>query len=154
MKELLKKLCLINGVSGDECDVREFIISQVENLCEYRIDNLGNLICFKKGRKAPDKKIMIAAHMDEVGFIVTSIRDDGTLTFGAVGGIEPVVAVGRQVIVGKNNLSGVIGSTAVHNLSAEQRDKAPKMDSLYIDIGASDKADAEKYVCGIRRKLH
>ena len=89
---------------------------------------------------------MIAAHMDEVGFIVTSIRDDGTLTFGAVGGIEPVVAVGRQVIVGKNNLSGVIGSTAVHNLSAEQRDKAPKMDSLYIDIGASDKADAEKYV--------
>lgn len=146
MKELLKKLCLINGVSGDECDVREFIISQVENLCEYRIDNLGNLICFKKGRKAPDKKIMIAAHMDEVGFIVTSIRDDGTLTFGAVGGIEPVVAVGRQVIVGKNNLSGVIGSTAVHNLSAEQRDKAPKMDSLYIDIGASDKADAEKYV--------
>ena len=146
MKELLKKLCLINGVSGDECDVREFIISQVENLCEYRIDNLGNLICFKKGRKAPDKKIMIAAHMDEVGFIVTSIRDDGTLTFGAVGGIEPVVAVGRQVIVGKNNLSGVIGSTAVHNLSAEQRDKAPKMDSLYMDIGASDKADAEKYV--------
>lgn len=146
MKELLKKLCLINGVSGDECDVREFIISQVENLCEYRIDNLGNLICFKKGRKATDKKIMIAAHMDEVGFIVTSIRDDGTLTFGAVGGIEPVVAVGRQVIVGKNNLSGVIGSTAVHNLSAEQRDKAPKMDSLYIDIGASDKADAEKYV--------
>lgn len=146
MKELLKKLCLINGVSGDECDVREFIISQVENLCEYRIDNLGNLICFKKGRKAPDKKIMIAAHMDEVGFIVTSIRDDGTLTFGAVGGIDPVVAVGRQVIVGKNNLSGVIGSTAVHNLSAEQRDKAPKMDSLYIDIGASDKADAEKYV--------
>lgn len=63
-----------------------------------------------------------------------------------MGGIEPVVAVGRQVIVGKNNLSGVIGSTAVHNLSAEQRDKAPKMDSLYIDIGASDKADAEKYV--------
>ena len=56
MKELLKKLCLINGVSGDEDDVREFIISQVKDLCEYRIDNLGNLICFKKGRKAPDKK--------------------------------------------------------------------------------------------------
>lgn len=146
MKELLKKLCLINGVSGDEDDVREFIISQVKDLCEYRIDNLGNLICFKKGRKAPDKKIMIAAHMDEVGFIVTSVRNDGTLTFGAVGGIDPVVAIGRQVIVGKNNLSGVIGSTAVHNLSAEQRGKAPKMDSLYIDIGAYDKADAEKYV--------
>jgi endoglucanase len=89
---------------------------------------------------------MVAAHMDEVGFIVTSVRDDGTLTFGTVGGIDTSVITGKQVKVGKNKINGVIGSTAVHNLSKEQRDKFPDISGLYIDIGAVDKAEAEKYV--------
>ena len=146
MKELLKELCLADGVSGDESVVRELIISKINNLCEYRVDNLGNLICFKKGRKTPERKLMICAHTDEVGFIITYIRPDGTLCFGNVGGIDPSVVIGRQVRVGKKRISGVVGSTAVHNLSKEQREKAPKTDSLYIDIGAADKAEAEKYV--------
>lgn len=146
MKDLLRELCLKNGVSGDESDVREFIISKIKDLCEYSVDNLGNLICFKKGKKVPLLKLMIAAHMDEVGFIITSVRNDGTLTFGAVGGIDASVAVGGQVKVGKELISGVIGSTAVHNLTKDQRGKAPKMNDLYIDIGAADKADAQKYV--------
>jgi len=146
MKELLKELCLINGISGDENLVREYIIEKVKDFCEYKADNLGNLICFKKGKKVPEKRLMIAAHMDEVGFIVTSIKSDGTLTFGAVGGIDTGVMIGRQVKVGKNLISGVIGSAAVHNLTKEQREKSPKTDDLYIDIGASDKEDAEKYV--------
>lgn len=146
MKELLRELCLINGVSGDESNVREYIIERIKNVCEYRTDNLGNLICLRKGRKAPAKKIMVAAHMDEVGFIVTSVRSDGTLAFGTVGGVDASVVIGRQVKVGKNGLSGVIGSTAVHNLSKEQREKAPLISSLYIDIGAADKEEAEKHV--------
>ena len=146
MKELLKELCLTDGISGDESAVRDLIISKIKDVCQYSIDNLGNLICFKKGSKSPEKKLMICAHMDEVGFMVTYIRSDGTLSFGNVGGIDPSVAIGRPVRVGKDRISGVIGSTAVHNLSKEQREKAPKTDSLYIDIGAKDKADAEKYV--------
>ncbi|MBQ8298248.1 MAG: M42 family metallopeptidase [Ruminococcus sp.] len=147
MKNLLKELCLLNGVSGDEGAVREYIINKIKDVCdEYRTDNLGNMICLKKGRKTPEKKLMICAHMDEVGFIVTSVRSDGTLTFGTVGGVDASVTIGRQVIVGKKLLSGVIGSTAVHNLSKEQREKAPSIDSLYIDIGAHDKSEAEKYV--------
>ena len=146
MKELLKELCLTDSVSGDENAVRELIISRIKDVCEYRVDNLGSIICFKKGRKAPEKKLMICAHMDEVGFMVTYIRSDGTLSFSNVGGIDPSVVIGRQVRVGKSRISGVIGSTAVHNLSKEQREKAPKTDSLYIDIGAADKAEAEKYV--------
>ena len=146
MKELLKELCLTDGVSGDESAVRELIISKIKDVCEYRTDNLGNLICFKKGRKTPAKKLMVCAHMDEVGFIITYIRPDGTLSFGNVGGIDPSVVIGRQVRVGKSRISGVVGSTAVHNLSKEQREKAPKTDSLYIDIGAADRAEAEKYV--------
>ena len=146
MKELLKELCLINGISGDETDVRENIISKISGYCDYRVDNLGNLICFCKGRKSSDKKLMICAHMDEVGFIVTYIKNDGTLCFGEVGGIDTSVIIGRQVTVGKNKISGVIGSTAVHNLSKNEREVPPKTESLYIDIGADSKEEAEKYV--------
>lgn len=144
MKELLKELCLVNGVSGNETAVRENIISRIKDYCEYTVDNLGNLICFCKGRKKSDKKVMICAHMDEVGFIITYINDDGTLCFGEVGGIDTSVIIGRQVKVG--SISGVVGSTAVHNLSSEEREVPPKTDSLYIDIGADSREDAEKYV--------
>lgn len=146
MKELLKELCLINGISGDENSVRENIISKIKDYCEYRVDNLGNLICFCKGKKSSGKKLMIAAHMDEVGFIVTYIKNDGTLCFGEVGGIDPSVIIGRQVAVGKNRINGVVGSTAVHNLSKEQRENPPETESLYIDIGADSKEEAEKYI--------
>ncbi len=146
MKTLLKELCQFNGVSGDENVVRDYIIDKVKDVCECEIDNLGNLICFRKGKKRAPKKLMIAAHMDEVGFIVTSIRPDGTLTFGSVGGVESAAAIGKQVKVGKNYISGVIGSTAIHNLSSEQRDKAPKLADLYIDIGAQDKEEAEQFI--------
>lgn len=146
MKKLLEELCLINGISGDESAVREFIIGKIKGKCEYRTDSLGNLICFKKGRKAPEKKLMVCAHMDEVGFIVTSIRSDGTLAFDTVGGIDSFVVAGRQVTVGKNRINGVIGSAAVHNLSKEAREKAPEISSMSIDIGAENKEEAEKYV--------
>lgn len=146
MKNLLKELCLINSISGDEISVREIIIEKIKDLCEYRIDPLGNLICFCKGKKTSDKKVMICSHMDEVGFIVTGIRPDGTLAFDMVGGVDSSVTIGRQVTVGKNHLHGVVGSTAVHNLSKEQREKMPSMKSLYIDIGAENKEDAEKYI--------
>lgn len=146
MKDLLRELCLIDGVSGDEAAVREYIIEKIKDVCTYSIDPLGSIICFKKGRKTPEKKLMICAHMDEVGFIVTSVKDDGTLTFGEVGGIDASVAIGRPVRVGKDRICGVIGSTAVHNLSKEEREKTPSMSGLYIDIGAADKAEAEKFV--------
>ena len=147
MKELLKELCLIDGVSGDETAVREAVIEKIKDVCDdYHTDNLGSLICFKKGRKTPAKKLMICAHMDEVGFIVTAINGDGTLAFDMVGGVDPSVTIGRQVRVGKERISGVAGSTAVHNLSKERREKAPKMSEMYIDIGADSKEDAEKYV--------
>ena len=81
MKELLKELCLTDGVSGDESAVRELIISKIKDVCEYRTDNLGNLICFKKGRKTPAKKLMVCAHMDEVGMMVTEILENGFKIF-------------------------------------------------------------------------
>ena len=77
----LKELCLLNGISGDESDVRNYITEKISDKCTLTVDALGNLIAFRKGRKTPDKKLIIAAHMDEVGFIVTAITPDGTVLF-------------------------------------------------------------------------
>lgn len=146
MIKTLKELCLLNGISGDESCVREYIIEKIRDKCDYSVDNLGNITAFRKGKKTPEKKLMIAAHMDEVGLIVTSVRSDGTLTFETVGGIDSAVIIGKRVKIGKNGLSGVVGSKAIHKLSAEEREKAPKISDLYIDFGAADKVEAEKYV--------
>lgn len=142
----LKILCGLNGASGYEDRVREYIIERIANNAVYSVDRLGNVIAFKKGKAVPKNKIMIDAHMDEVGFVVTSVQDDGTLTFSEIGGIDPSTVIGRQVTVGENGLYGVVGSRAVHNLSPEEREKSPEMESLYIDIGAMDIDEAEMFV--------
>ncbi len=142
----LKKLCLIDGISGDEGNVREYIISKIKDKCEYTVDPMGNLLAFKKGNKTPKNKVMLSAHMDEVGFICTYICDNGFIKFTNVGGVDPKVAVGRAVKIGENKINGVIGNKAVHLCSDDEEKTAPKLDKLYIDIGANNKEDAEKYV--------
>ncbi len=142
----IKELCGLCGTSGDEERVREYIISRIEGFCEYKTDALGNIIAFKKGKNSPKNKIMLDAHMDEVAFIINYIRSDGTLSIDMVGGVDPSVVIGRQVVVGKELIPGVAGSKAVHLLSSDEREKKPKMSELYIDIGANDKSEAEKYV--------
>ncbi len=143
---MLKDLCLINGTSGDEGRVRDYIITQIKDYCEYTVDNMGSIIAFKKGKKTPAKKISINAHMDEVGFIVTGITDDGYLRFASVGGIDSRVCLDRIVSVGKNSVIGVIGDKAFHLLSSDEKDNCPGFDDLLIDIGATSKDEAEKYV--------
>mgnify|MGYP002674101527 FL=1 len=142
----LKELCLLNGISGDESDVRNYITEKISDKCTLTVDALGNLIAFRKGRKTPDKKLIIAAHMDEVGFIVTAITPDGTVLFDTVGGIDSSVISGKRVCIGKNKIKGVIGSLPVHRLSAEKRKKFPELSSMYIDIGADSREQAEKYI--------
>ncbi len=144
MLELLKKLCSIDATSGDEGAVRDFIISEIEDCCEYRTDNLGNIIAFKKGEKAPMKKVMIDAHMDEVGLIITNITKEGFLKFTSMG-IQASALMFRRVLI-NGKLSGVIGGKPIHLISESERKKPPKTESLYIDIGAASKEEAEEYV--------
>ena len=141
---MLKDLCNINSTSGDEKEIREFILNEIKNSCEYNVDSLGSIIAFKKGKKAPKNKVMICAHMDEVGFIITDITSDGYLKFGLVGGIDTKVIVNRVVTV--NGIDGVIGLKPVHLLSDDEKSKSPSLKSLFIDIGAKDREEAEKYV--------
>lgn len=141
---MLKDLCLLNGTSGREEAVRNYIIEKIKDKCEYSVDALGSVIAFKKGKKAPDKKVLVAAHTDEVGFIITNITDDGFLRFAPVGGIDAAVVLGRRVDI--NGIKGVVGAKAVHLLSDDEKKNEPAFDKLAIDIGAADKAEAEKAV--------
>ncbi len=144
---LLKRLCTADGISGDEGEVRELILDEIRPFAdEITVDGLGNLIVFKKGKKTPEKKLLISAHMDEVGFIVTHITSDGCLKFEAVGGINDSAAFARSVKVGKNKINGVVCAKPVHLLSGDEKKKCPPIKNLLIDIGAQSREEAEKYV--------
>lgn len=143
MLELLKKLCAMDGVSGDEDKVRDFIRAQAAPYADsIRTDALGNLIVFKKGKRSAPDKLLLCAHMDEVGVIVTHVTDEGFLKFDFVGGVDRRVAIGKPVALGSEGVPGVIGLKAVHLVSREEEKKTPKTDALYIDIGAKDKDEA------------
>jgi len=145
--ENIAKLCALDGISGREQEVSAEIMRQASSTAdEVKLDNLGNVIAFKKGKKTPAHKIALAAHMDEVGFIVTGITEEGCLRFAAVGGVDPKVVLGRRVRVGDKKVWGVIGTKALHQLTEEERKTVPELKKLLIDIGAKDKADAEQFV--------
>ena len=145
MRDLLLKLCTIPAVSGREEKLTEFILSEIEGFCDARVDRNGNIICFKKGKKPAVKKVVLDAHTDEVGIIATSVTSDGFVKFTTVGGIEEAVMLCRSVTF-ENGVRGVIGMKPVHLSSADERKKYPDKDSLYIDIGAASKEDAEALV--------
>lgn len=148
MMQTLFELCAISGTAGDEGRVREYIRAKAQPFADsIRSDALGNLIVFKKGKKSTGNKLLLAAHMDEVGFIVTHVTEEGYLKFDFVGGVDRRVALGKTVVVGDRNIPGVIGLKAIHLVSADERKKAPKTESMYIDIGAKDKESALKLVC-------
>ncbi len=142
---MLKELCLLNGTSGREKAVRDYIVSRIPKDCEYEIDRLGNVICHKKGQSRAKNKVMLSAHMDEVGFIITYICDDGMLKFHNVGGIDERVIFGRSVTL-ESGARGVIGSKAFHQLEGDEKETLPKIDEMYIDIGAKSKKEAETFV--------
>lgn len=142
MLVLVKELVELSAPSGFEDEVREFIRKNA--VCsEIYTDSIGNLICHKKGN---GKRVMVAAHMDEVGFIITSITDSGFLKFKTLGGIETAVMCSNKVYIGEKKIPGIIGTKAVHLQSADEMKKPLKVSDMYIDIGASSKEEAEKKV--------
>ncbi len=141
----LKELTTLCGVSGNENEVFDFIYEKVKDKCdEIYKDNIGNLICVNRGKTG--KKVMLSAHMDEVGLIISKICDNGFLKFKCVGGIDTRVLISKKVLIGKDKINGVIGAKAIHLQKKSEREKVPDVEELYIDIGAKDKESAEKYV--------
>jgi endoglucanase len=143
----LPQLCRERGVSGSEEGVRELILSQISNFAEkIEITPLGSILAYKKGKNRAKTRLLLNAHMDEVGLIITHITDEGFLRFAPVGRIDPRVLPGRSVTVGygKNTVPGVIGLKPIHLLEKGERGKAIPVEELYIDIGAKDKQEAAK----------
>lgn len=142
---LLAEICEVAGTSGFEQRVRELVIREIKDIVdEYSIDNMGNIIAIKKGKQP--KKVMAAAHMDEIGFIITHIDDKGFLRFTTLGGFDPKTLTAQRVIVhGKKDLIGVMGSKPIHLMEADERNKAVKISDFFIDMGMP-KEEVEKYI--------
>ena len=138
----VEKLANLYGPSGFEDNVRNYIRANVR-ADEIYTDNMGNLICHKKGN---GKRIMVCAHMDEVALIVTGITDDGFLSFKTLGGIETAVLCSKKVYIGEKLVPGIVSAKAVHLQNRDEISKPLKLKDMYIDIGASDKKDAEAMV--------
>lgn len=143
----LKELSEAMGVSGHEDEVRQIITDAIaDQVDEYRVDSIGNVIALNKGDGSSDLKVMVAAHMDEVGFMISQIEESGLLRFFKVGGLDDRILPAKVVWIGDNKVPGVIGAKPVHLTEQKERDKAIKYKKLTIDIGASSKAEAEKLV--------
>lgn len=141
---MLEKLANLYGTSGHEKYVRREIFSEVSELCDdVCVDKTGNVIAYKKG-KSEKKTCLVSAHMDEVGFIVKDIDENGFVKFAPVGGVDERILPGLAVKI--NGISGIVGIKAIHLTKKEERSKPVKVEDLYIDIGASTKKAAEKYV--------
>lgn len=142
----LKRLSEIFAVSGCEDEVRKFIETEIADKCDkIRIDSMGNIIALKRG-KSSCKKIMLGTNIDEAGFIVSGITDDGYIKMKAVGAIDPRTLISKRVVIGKSHIKGVIGMKAIHVQEKSERENAVKLDALYIDIGENSKKKACKRV--------
>lgn len=145
MNELLKQLTEAIGVSGNELPVRLLIRDLIkEHVDEWRVDTMGNLIAVKKGTGTENIRVLVDAHMDEVGLMVSGYDNDGSLKFLPVGGVGDRVLLGKVVQVGPKKLTGVIGARPIHLLKSNQRDSIVKLDAMRIDIGAKNKDEAAR----------
>lgn len=135
--ELLNKICTTPGAPGFEQKVRELVINEVKDLVdEVEVDNMGNVYAIKRG--TGDKRVMIGAHMDEIGFIVTHIDDNGFIRFHTLGGFDPKTLTAQRVIIhGKEDVIGVMASKPIHVMTAEERNKVAKIKDYFIDTGLS-----------------
>ena len=144
---ILKELSDAVGVSGDEGGVRAVVLEAIrEHVDEVRGDALGNILAVKRGT-APEEqrlRVMVDAHMDEIGLMVVGHDNDGFLQVRAVGGIDPRLLPGTLFLVGPDRIPGVIGVKPIHLLESREDQKVSKIESLVVDIGAASKDEAKK----------
>jgi len=146
--ELLRKICNTPGVSGFEEAIRSLIISEISNdVDELKVDPLGNIIAIKKGNSR--QKLLLTAHMDEIGFMVQHIDDEGFIRFIPLGGFDPKTLSAQRVIIhGKKDIIGVMGSKPIHIMSQDERNKATQLKDFFIDTGLSKEEVLEQISIG------
>ncbi|MBD3211188.1 MAG: M20/M25/M40 family metallo-hydrolase [Candidatus Lokiarchaeota archaeon] len=151
--KLLKELSELQSCSGNESDIREYIKDTIKDICDaIETDYLGNLICYLNSsskRKSPGLKILLDAHMDEIGFIVRFIDKNGFIRFSQIGGQNPRILPGQKITVHSSvgeNIIGIIGEKPIHLIDKKERKKTSDIEDLFIDIGLASKEEVEKYV--------
>ena len=133
---LLTKLCNAVSVSGDEQEVRAIVTEELRDFADVtKVDAMGNVLVRREGKGADRVRVMIAAHMDEVGFMIVNDEGDGVFEFRVIGGIDPRQLVGKPVTIGRDHIPGVIGAKAIHLTTPEERKQVLKVDQLRIDVG-------------------
>jgi tetrahedral aminopeptidase len=141
--KLLSEICTVPGAPGFEKKIRDLVMSELKSLVdEIETDNMGNVYAIKRGTKpeAERKRVMVGAHMDEIGFIVTHIDDKGFIRFHTLGGFDPKTLTAQRVIIhGKKDVIGVMASKPIHVMSAAERDKPAKLSDYFIDTGLTAK---------------
>ena len=144
--KLLEEICQIPGAPGFEYSIRQFIKKELKGLVDgVETDSMGNLIALKKGKKS-SQKIVVAAHMDEIGFIVNHIDDNGFIRFLPLGGFDPKTLTSQRVLIhGKKAIMGVMGCKPIHLMSAEEVRKPMKLSDYFIDTGMNKK-EVEKEI--------
>ena len=146
LMETLTALCALPGISGREDAVRNHIRSHALAYADrIETDPMGNLMVFRNGKKS-DRTLMLCAHMDEVGVIITGYTGDGYLKFDFVGGIDRRVVMGKRVYIGDQQIPGVIGVKAHHLCKGDSEKVVPAVSDLYIDIGADSEQKAKQFV--------
>ena len=146
--KLLEKLCNVIAISGDEGEVRKIVLEEVKPYAdEVRIDTLGSVLAtkFGRGRSKNRMRVMLDAHMDEVGFMIVSDEGEGLYRFEMIGGIDVRHLVGKQVLVGKERTPAVIGGKPIHLMNGDERTRKVPLDALRIDMGLSGKAKVGDY---------
>ncbi len=139
--KLLEKLCNAIAVSGDECEVRKIVLEEIKPYAdEVRVDALGNVLAIKQGSGKKRVRVMLDAHMDEVGFFIVADDGEGIYHFDMVGEIDVRHLVGKQVLVGKNRIPGVIGGKPVHLMDDDEATHKVPLESLRIDLGLGGRA--------------
>ena len=139
--KLLSRICEAPGAPGSEKSIRDLVLAELKDLADkVEIDNMGNVIALKKGRSS-SKRTMAAAHMDEIGFIVTHIADGGFVRFNPVGGFDPKTLTSQRVIIhGRKDVAGVMGCKPIHIMQPDERNKAMKITDYFIDTGLTKEA--------------
>lgn len=133
---LLERLCNATAVSGDEHEVRQIVLEEVKLIAdEVKVDALGNVLATKFGRGENRVRVMLAAHMDEIGFMIVKKHDDNLFEFDCVGGIDERQLPGKAVLVGRDHLPGVIGAKPIHMTTAKERKNTIDVPSMRIDLG-------------------
>ncbi len=137
---LLERLCNACSVSGDEGEVRAIVLEQLKPVAdEIKVDVLGNVLATRKAKSEPHLRVMMAAHIDEVGFMLVDSDDNGAFSFDVVGGIDARALVGKPVLIGKEHVSAVIGAKPIHLTEEGETERKIPVDALRMDVGPGGK---------------